>query len=53
LLSASASGWDAITEAEIGEEWVKFLLEETEKATKGEKDAGTVAAAAPPLPPVT
>ena len=53
LLSASASGWDAITEAEIGEEWVKFLLEETEKATKEEKDAGTVAAAAPPLPPVT
>lgn len=31
LLSASVSGWEAVTEAEIGEEWVKFLMDETDK----------------------
>lgn len=33
-ITIPSRGWEAITEAEIGEEWVKFLIEETEQVAK-------------------
>lgn len=32
LLTAPSYGWEALTDAEIGQEWVQFLIEETDKA---------------------
>jgi hypothetical protein len=34
LLTAPSKGWEALTEAEIGQEWVQFLIEETEEVAK-------------------
>uniref|UniRef100_A0A7S0HYR7 GRIP-related Arf-binding domain-containing protein n=1 Tax=Hanusia phi TaxID=3032 RepID=A0A7S0HYR7_9CRYP len=34
LLSAPVTTWETITEAEIGQEWVQFLIDEAEESSK-------------------
>lgn len=33
ILTAPAHTWESVTEADIGQEWVQFLLDEAEKGT--------------------
>ena len=45
LLSAPVSTWDAMTEAEIGQDWVQFLLDEADKGASVSVKEGTDLAA--------
>ena len=52
LLSAPVTTWDAITEAEIGKDWVQFLIDEADSSgslKEGVNSGGFATAASVPM----
>ena len=47
MLSAPVTTWDAMTEAEIGQDWVQFLLDEADKGASVKEGTDLAAAAIP------